>query len=97
MWKTWFVTLGQTPETSTGIQIERGKTTKASFLLRKEMAVVWRSLNPIKQRNLIGSLQVHSLKAGLMRSLYLVYLVGQPREWMALLFKLKGLLNIRKV
>ena len=35
MLMTWLMTLGQTPETSTGIQIVRGKIAKVSPLLKK--------------------------------------------------------------
>ena len=40
---TWLVTSGQTLETSTGMRIARGKITKESHPLKREMAVVWRN------------------------------------------------------
>ena len=90
---TWLVTSGQTLKTSTGMQIARGKMTKESQPWKREMAVVWRNLNPIRQRNLMGSLPMFSLKVGLTRPLCLI---GQPREWMTFLFLLTGLLNFWK-
>ena len=90
---TWLVTSGQTLETSTGMQIVRGKITKESHPWKREMAVVWRNLNPIRQRNLMDSLPMYSLEVGLTR---LLCLIGQPREWMTFLFLLTGLLNFWK-
>lgn len=48
------------PGSSTGIQIIRKKITKASHPGKREKSVVWRSLNPIRQRSLMDSLRVYS-------------------------------------